>query len=144
MGVAASAFWRARRAVASAAADFDPEYYMSEACAYFALALHELSDYRLRILVDEVGFGVEESGLPVVAHVYAVDPEGNAVDARGRRSEAEVRAEFYDLREPRTYNVTPGELETDWMGDGKPLYGPSPAEVEEAKQFILHCESVNP
>lgn len=136
-----SAFWRACRAVTSAATDFDPEYYMSEACAYFALALHELYGYRIRILVDE---GVEEDGMPVVAHVYAVDPEGNAVDAKGRRSEAEVRAEFYDLVEPRTHDVTPGELERDWMGDDKPLHGPSPAEVEEARRFILHLESVNP
>ena len=144
--VVASTFWRARRVVASAApaSGFDPEYYMSEACAYFAIALHELYGYRLRMLVDEAGFGVGESGMPVVAHVYAVDPEGNAVDARGRRSEAEVRAEFYDLIEPRTYDVTPGELETDWMGDDKPLYGPSPAEVEEARRAILHLESVNP
>jgi hypothetical protein len=143
-GVVASAFWRAHRVVASAAGGFDLEYYMSEACAYFALALHELYGYRIRMLVDEVGFGVGESGMPVVAHVYAVDPEGNAVDARGRRSEAEVRAEFYDLVEPRTYDVTPSELETDWMGDDKPLYGPSPAEVEEARRLILHLESVNP
>lgn len=141
-GVAASAFWRARHAVTSAAsADFDPEYYMSEACAYFTLALHELYGYRIRILVDE---GVEEDGMPTVAHVYAVDPEGNAVDAKGRRSEAEVRAEYWDLVEPRTHDVTPGELEMDWMGDDKPLHGPSPAEVEEARRFILHLESVSP
>ena len=113
---------------------FDPEYYMSEACAYFALALHELYGYRIRILVDE---GVEEDGMPTVAHVYAVDPEGNAVDVKGRRSEAEVRADFYDLIEPSMYDITPGELERDWMGDDKPLHGPSPAEVEEARRIIL-------
>lgn len=110
------------------------EYYMGEACAHFALALHELHGYPLRILVDE---GIGEDGMPTVAHVYAVDREGDAVDIRGHRSEEEVRGEFWDLAEPATYGVTPEELRRDWMGDDKPLHAPSESEVAEARAVIL-------
>ena len=120
------------------------DYYMSEACAYFAIALHELYGYPLRILVDE---GIEEEeeeeeeeeGMPTVAHVYAVDRKGDAVDIKGHRSEEEVKREFWDLVEPATYDVTPEELKRDWMGDDddKPLYAPSESEVADAKAIIL-------
>lgn len=110
------------------------EYYMSEACAYFALALNRLHGYPLRILVDE---GIEEDGMPTVAHVYAVDRGGNAVDIKGHRSEAEVKGEFWDLEEPATYDITPDELKRDWMGDDKPLYAPSESEVAQATAIIL-------
>ena len=114
-------------------ADFE-EYYMTGGCPHFALALNELFGYPLRMLVDE---GIEEDGYPVVAHVYAVDPEGNAVDARGHRPEAEVRAGFWDLAEPATHDVTPSELRREWMGDGMPPHAASDEELAEAKALIL-------
>ena len=119
------------RMLASTAA----EYYMGEACAYFALALQNLFGYRMRMLVDEGEYdtwGGEE--FPTVAHVYAVDGY-DAVDAKGRRSEAEVREEFYDLQEPVVHDITAEEL-YGYMGDEKPLYGPDEAEVRRAEEFI--------
>lgn len=115
----AAAGTRIRRIVGNMQSE---EYYMSEACAYFALALNRLHGYPLRILVDS---GIEEDGMPTVAHVYAVDRGGNAVDIKGHRSEAEVNGDFWDLVEPATYDIAPDELERDWMGDDKPLYAPS-------------------
>ena len=75
-------------------------------------------------------WGGEE--FPTVAHVYAVDGY-DAVGAKGRRSEAEVREEFYDLQEPVVHDITAEEL-YGYMGDEKPLYGPDEAEVRRAEQ----------
>lgn len=121
------------------AATDEEEYYTGEACAYFALALHDLFGYPIRMLVDE-GMPAEWGGaeMPYAVHVYAVDPAtGDAVDIKGRRPEADVRADFFDLAEPATYDLSPGELEREWMGDDLPLHAPSEPEVAEATAVIM-------
>ena len=46
----------------------DKNYYLTEACGYFALALNELFGYQIQILIDDVE--QEEYDQPVVAHVF--------------------------------------------------------------------------
>lgn len=119
------------------AATDEEEYYTGEACAYFALALHGLFGYPIRILVDEgmlAEWGGEE--LPYVVHVYVTD-SGDAVDIRGRRTEADMRSDFFDLVEPSVYDLSSAELEREWMGDDLPLHAPSESEVADAKAIIM-------
>jgi len=120
-----------------AATEEEEEYYTGEACAYFALALQGLFGYPIRMLVDE-GATAEWDGeeMPYVVHVYATD-SGDAVDIKGRRSEADMRSDFFDLVDPATYDLSSAELESEWMGDDLPLHAPSEPEVAEAKAVIM-------
>ncbi len=121
----------------------EESYYMEEACAYFALALHDFFGYRIRMLIDNAQEDEwDGQTLPLVAHVYTVDSAGNAVDIKGKRSETDIRADFFDLVEPTIYDLTPVELEHEWMGDDLPLHAPSGSDVAEAKAVITANPSV--
>lgn len=110
------------------------EYYLQEACGYFALALNELYNYPIYILIGDSGEDEEVT----VAHVFCKNTEGNAVDVLGARSIGEINSYYYDLINPRIKQISPEELISEYMGDDKPLFSYSPKEVEEAKEIILN------
>lgn len=115
--------------------DFE-HYYMSEACAYFAIALHETFGYGLAILWDEANFYNEESEIPVLAHVFATDGK-RAIDVKGVRSVNDIKRDYYDLEQPVVDSVGLSELKT-YMNDSDdyPLMPYSEEEINEAKKII--------
>lgn len=118
------------------------EYYMSEACAYFALALNKLTGYQINILIDEAH--TEEWGgieFPTIAHVFVGTPHGTAIDVKGERSIGSIKEDFYDLDEPRVIEVSPGELKREYMGDELPLFAYRKDEVDKAEELIKELSS---
>ena len=114
----------------------DIHYYMSEACPHFAIALNQLTGWRLYMLVDEANYetwGDEE--YPTIAHVFVERPDGIAVDVKGPRTTDEIKDDFYDLEEPRIERVGLEELRS-MMGDHRPLYACSVSELNRAKRLI--------
>ena len=114
------------------------QLYMSEACPHFAIALHHLTKWPLAMLVDEAAqeeWNGEE--YPTIAHVFVVRPDGVAVDVKGPRSITAIKADFFDLEEPRVEKIGAGEL-ASMMGDGKPLHACGLTELNVAKRLIQH------
>lgn len=116
------------------------EYYTSEGCAYFALALNKLTGLPIRMLVDEEEVYDDDSGMPSIHHVYVFNPKtGESVDVTGVRPEVELQREWKEkhYNPLTTQRVTPEELRDEYMGDDdKPLYGYSDEEIAEAEQII--------
>lgn len=120
------------------------EYYMSEGCAYFALALREIYGFDIAILVDRGqtdDFGGKE--FPAVYHVFCVTPDYKAVDVRGEMPVNQVQGRWsHELINPSIEYVSDSQLISDWMGSGKPLFGYSKREIAEAKEYILKKSSM--
>lgn len=116
------------------------EYYTSEGCAYFALALSKLTGLPIRMLVDEEEVYDDETGTPSIHHVYVFDPRTEeAIDIVGKRPEKDLQKEWKDkhYNPLTTHRTNEWELRNDYMGDDeKPLYGYSDEEIEEAEQII--------
>ena len=114
----------------------DKNYYMTEACGYFALALNELFGYQIQILIDDVE--QEEYDQPVVAHVFCITKNNEAIDVNGKQNSSDIKKNYFDLEYPKIINVSPEELKFEWMGDDKPLFSYNKQEVENAKEIILN------
>lgn len=115
--------------------DFE-HYYMSEACAYFAIALHEIFGYGLAILWDEAVFYNEENETPLLAHVFATDG-ARAIDVKGIRTIDDIKRDYYDLEHPSVDSIGLSELKT-YMSDSDdyPLMPYSKDEISRAKEII--------
>lgn len=114
-------------------------YYSEEACGYFALALNELYNYPIYVLIG----ASEDSDYDVtVAHVFCKDNSGNAVDVKGKRNIDEIKSYYYDLINPEVRKVSAEELISEYMGDDKPLFAYSSKEVKDAKELILKNEGL--
>jgi hypothetical protein len=117
----------------------DQSYYSQEACGYFALALNELYNYPIYVLIGSS----EDSDYDVtVAHVFCKDNSGNAIDVKGKRNIDEIKSYYYDLINPEVRKVSAEELISEYMGDDKPLFAYSSKEVEDAKELILENEGL--
>ena len=113
----------------------DKNYYMTEACGYFALALNELFGYQIQMLIDDIE--QEDFNEPVVAHVFCINDQNQVIDVMGKRNVSDIKKEYYDLDYPKIIDVFPEELKSEWMGNDKPLFPYSKQEVEDAKSIIL-------
>jgi hypothetical protein len=120
------------RVLLAAANSLDEDYYLREACGYFALALHELFDYKLAVVKDD----------DTVAHVFAVDEHSNAFDVLGKTSIKEIKDRYWDIPDRYVDYITPSELKENLMGDDEhPLMPYSKEEVENAKYIVLSTQN---
>ena len=88
------------------------------------------------MLIDDVD--QEDFDEPIVAHVFCVNNENQAIDIMGKRSVSDIKKDYHDLNEPRIIQVSSQELKSDWMGNDKPLFSYSKQEVEDAKSIIIN------
>jgi len=140
-----------RSAKAAAMSEEDAQdYYTSEACHYFAIALHRMFGYEIGMLVDtgEKGFSYRRERIPGVAHVFChmpylehPDPKtADVIDVMGVRKANELTKHWFDLLEPEIYwSVPEDELIEVYTGssDSRPLYKVTKKHIEEATAFIL-------
>lgn len=121
--------------------NLDPNYYMEEGCAYFAIVLHEKYGFTLAAIVDNGDMWDDET--PSVAHVFAVNPETNlAYDVEGEKTIQQIKSYYHDLSSPQVeYFRSRRELEELYMGDDKPLFACSPEEIKKAKEMLTKLES---
>jgi hypothetical protein len=111
-------------------------YYTEEGCPFLALALSDRYGYPLAVLFDvgrqdDWGQGAED----IPAHCFCWAPDGQALDVKGRRPIADLRADFFDLAEPVVYELSRSELEA-LCGDERPFYALTAAELAEAAAAI--------
>ncbi len=149
----------------TAAEGFDPDYYMTEGCGIFAVALARLNKGVVYFMSDPEGdpwhnIGemspqqieeLEDSGSLVdwnMTHVYCMAPDGKTYDIKGQRSPA-VMAKDFDM-DPADPEVSldggpyqPDDFMNQFMGEmpesgegERPLYG-NEADVVEVTQYIL-------
>lgn len=113
-------------------------YYMSEACAYYAIAMHQLTNMPLVVLFDDANmqsWGDKDEEEPTVVHVMVTD--GKFVyDIVGRRTKQDIINHYHDVLEPRFEVVSINELKS-LMGDDRPLYKYSSKEIQEARKVAL-------
>ncbi len=108
------------------------EYYMTEACAYYAIAQHRRTGLPLGALVDE-GNRWSRS-LPSIAHVFVFDPRTRlALDIEGVKTLEDMRRRWFDLEQP-SLEIFPSEaaLRRKYMGAHKPLFAFSAREIKQA------------
>ncbi len=102
------------------------KYYLEGACPYFALALHRIFGYEIKILLSN----------NIIVHVFVYDKNaGKAIDVRGKLSEEDIKREYHDLIEPIIVCVNDTELK-NLMGDDKPLCPYSLEEIMKAMAII--------
>jgi len=119
------------------------DYYMQEACAYFAIALARKFGYNLCILIDDNSYYDEDEQYPAIAHVFAKSKNNKCVDIKGVRSISEIKNDFWDLDSPHVIDVTEEELKK-YMGedDSKPLYPYNDNEINDALVIINDNENL--
>jgi hypothetical protein len=116
------------------------EYYTSEACAYFAIALSNLFGYSIGVLFDPYETEWYKSGDPV--HVFCYDRTTDEyIDVRGKQTLEEMKKKMGiidGMRSSRTESMDQKELRRRFMGnsDRKPLYGYLQNEVDKADDII--------
>ena len=145
---------------------FDPDYYMTEGCGIFAVALARLNQGVVYFMSDPEGDpwhnigemspqqieALEDSGSLIdwnMTHVYCMAPDGKTYDIKGQRSPA-VMAKDFDM-DPANPEVSldggpyqPDDFMNQFMGEmpeyagegERPLYG-NEADVVEVTQYIL-------
>jgi len=110
---------------------------MRGACPYFAIALHELTGFPLAILIDRdapwESFGAEQI-YPLIAHIFVLTPEDQALDVKGVRPVEDVVAEFHDLESPAVEQISIKALRS-LMGNFRPLCRYNAKEIAEAKRL---------
>lgn len=100
-------------------------YYMSEGCPHFAIYLHRTRGWPIRMLTDKAD--------GTIAHVYNVHPDTGMVhDAKGVRTEKQLKDEFWDLQKPSIEYVAGEKGLKRHMGDNRPLHQHSETEIAEA------------
>lgn len=112
----------------------DQEYYMSEGCTYFALALNEVLDYEIILLKDRARMW--DDNFQMIPHVFCNDDYLQPVDVKGKRSFQEVLGDFPEVEDPRTEEITSTRLVDKYMGSNKPFFDYDSEEVERAKRII--------
>jgi len=112
----------------------DQEYYMSEGCTYFALALNEVFDYEILLLKDEARMWDEK--FQMIPHVFCNDDYLQPVDIKGKRSFQEVLSDFPEVEDPRTEEITSSRLIEKYMGPNKPFFNYDSEEIERSKEII--------
>ncbi len=112
----------------------DQEYYMSEGCTYFALALNEVFDYEILLLKD--GARMWDENFQMIPHVFCNDDYLQPVDVKGKRSFQRVLSDFPEVEDPRTEKVTSSRLIENYMGPSKPFFDYDSDEVKRAKEII--------
>lgn len=123
--------------------EFDPdnEFFCREGCPEFAIALHDLLGYDIKLLIDQAGEydnempGDKREIFPMMAHVFGEDENGNTFDVHGQRLVSEMISQF-DLRDPVVRDTTKKELVSNYMGVGKPFYGLDEEALEASKEII--------
>jgi ADP-ribose pyrophosphatase YjhB (NUDIX family) len=129
--------WKATRVQQAKTGSADLNYYMTEGCGIFAVALcefHPKAD--IKCISDPEGEAWSDDVPFEMSHVYCSTPSGN-YDVNGEHS-VESMASSLNMGNYRVIGGwSPKEFASKYMGMGdKPLYG-DPADVEEARQIIL-------
>lgn len=114
-------------------------YYMSEACPYFALALHKIFNYPIAILQDNTQIETwgesNDKKLPLLAHVFCFK-DNSIIDVRGITTTEDLFKIFYDLEEPEIdWKVSQKEL-IGYMGPYEPFNSYDDEEINEAIDII--------
>lgn len=120
----------------SLATEEDIRAYTSGDSHLLAVALHRRFGWSLLVVTDSrdpvwVDPMNDESVIPSVVHVYAVDGSGDAWDIRGKRPLVAVRDEMYELFNVQDFEETECCDEADlsfyvgeWSDTGDPIVRP--------------------
>lgn len=91
------------------ATEADVERYTTGECHVFALALHELTGWKILAVLDEGERHWEnpdddDNYIPAVCHIFCVDENNIAWDVRGRRPLDDVRNEMEEWLHIQDYS----------------------------------------
>lgn len=118
-----------------------PEYYLSEGCHYFAIALQNIFGYEIKAVVDRStieNYGGED--FPLHPHIYCYDQRfDKAIDYKGVQTERNIRRRFEEFS-PSLVFLTKEEL-LELSGRNKPYYSIRDSDIEEAEGVILEDEN---
>jgi len=115
--------------------------FCREGCPEFAIALHDIFGYDLKLLIDKSREwdnempGDKRKVFPFMAHVFAEDGNGNKFDVHGEKNLSNMVRDF-QLKDPYVKDVSKNELIEEYMGMEKPFCGLNQDLLEEAKKII--------
>lgn len=118
--------------------NIDVEYYMTEGCGIFALALAKLTNTGVIGIFSDPDGERWSSSIPFeVTHVVYVDTNGQMWDATGKTSKQKVE-EYLGTQLKANGGFKPDVFKSKFVGsnDRFPLYG-SPKDIKEAMNLIV-------